>query len=195
MFADLFGAFVAVACAGLFRPVGAVALLAHFSSQDRREIAHLSRHATPNAVDDYVNRGLDRIAAITGRLTAGGEIECSADLLRYLRAGASIATLRVAAGALTGSARGASEDLLAEIRSEINASEPSRGLLAFIDRAMSAAWRAHSDAAVRRVVCLATAVGERCVCATTLLRSASAASLSVSSNSIGARRWCICHTK
>ena len=37
--------------------------------------------------------------------------------------------------------------------------------------------------------------GERCACATTLSRSASAASLSVSSNSIGARRWRMCHSR
>src|SRR3984957_11352601 len=42
---------------------------------------------------------------------------------------------------------------------------------------------------VRPVVCFLTTAGERCACATTLLRSASAASLSVSSNNIGARRW------
>ena len=38
------------------------------------------------------------------------------------------------------------------------------------------------------LVCLVTAAGERCACATTLARSGSAACLSVSSNSIGARR-------
>lgn len=152
MFADLLGIFVAFACAGLFRPVGTIAMLAHFSSQDRRDIARLSQHATLNAVDDYVNRGLDRIASITGRLTAGGEIEHSAELLRYLRAGVSIATLRVAADTLTGSARSASEDLLAEIRSEIKASAPSHGLLAFIDRALSAAWRAHPDATAKALL-------------------------------------------
>ena len=48
---------------------------------------------------------------------------------------------------------------------------------------------------VRPVVCFLTAAGERCACATTLLRSASAASLSVSSNSIGARRWRMCHSR
>ena len=41
---------------------------------------------------------------------------------------------------------------------------------------------------VHPVVGFRTAAGERCACATTLARNASAASLSVSSNSIGARR-------
>src|SRR3954465_2877504 len=47
---------------------------------------------------------------------------------------------------------------------------------------------------VRPVVCLLTATGDRCACATTLVRRASAAFLSVSSNSIGASCWRMCHS-
>ena len=48
---------------------------------------------------------------------------------------------------------------------------------------------------VRSVVCLRIAPFERCALATTLLRAASAAALSVSSNSSGASAWRICHSR
>jgi hypothetical protein len=41
---------------------------------------------------------------------------------------------------------------------------------------------------------LTTAAGDRCAYVTALARKVSAASLSVSSNSIGARRWRMCHS-
>ena len=55
--------------------------------------------------------------------------------------------------------------------------------------------RALARLGVLPVVSFLTPALDRCACATTLRRSASASSLSVSSNSIGARRWRMCHSK
>ena len=70
-------------------------------------------------------------------------------------------------------------------------------LRAKVARSASREWKlcTGSPSPVRRVICLATAPGERCAVATTLERRASAAALSVSSNSIGARRWRMCHSR
>lgn len=59
-----------------------------------------------------------------------------------------------------------------------------------VARSASSEWKlcTGSRSSVRPVVCMATATGERCAVATTLERIASAACLSVSSNSIDARR-------
>src|ERR1700722_18291289 len=70
-------------------------------------------------------------------------------------------------------------------------------LRASVARSASSEWKLCTGrpSSVSPVVCFFIAAFERCACATTLRRCASAASLSVSSNSIGASFWRICHSR
>src|SRR3546814_15088873 len=65
-----------------------------FRSMQRAEIAVLSRHASPQDRDNYSNRALDRIAAITTRLGATGNKDQSIRLAAWMRAGVAVAVIR-----------------------------------------------------------------------------------------------------
>lgn len=144
MFANLVGIFVAFSCSRLFRAVGPAHAFARFARKEREDVARLTRQAaTPHSRDAYINRALDRIAAMTQRLSAAGRDDQSVRLLERLRAGVGVAEVRRTSATLSGEARAAVEALLAGVRREAGRSDDaSPTLLALLDGALSAAWRA-----------------------------------------------------
>lgn len=141
MFADLFGIYAAFALCSLFRTLGPAHTVARLARQEQDDVIRLSRRASNYDRDAYINRALDRIAAITLRFGADTDARQSARLLNRLRIGASVARLRLVALSLSGEARIAAEDLLAEIRRQIRRDEPTPTLLALIDRTLTAVHR------------------------------------------------------
>lgn len=138
MFADLLGIYAAFAFCSLFRTLGPTHTVARLARQEQDDIVRLSRHASNYDRDAYINRALDRIAAMTLRFGADADAGQSVHLLARLRMGASVARLRLASPSLSGEARNATEDLLAEIRRQIRRDEPTPSLLALIDRTLVA---------------------------------------------------------
>src|SRR3546814_9804584 len=70
----------------------------------------------PGARDLYIQRALDRIAGMTMRLAASGQVERSAALLARLRVGVNIADLRIIGTMLDPAARDATVRVLEQFR-------------------------------------------------------------------------------
>lgn len=142
----LFGIFVSFLGAGLFRTWGSRHQIQRFLRLETREIARVSRQADHRSKDVYVNRALDRLAAMSVRLAATGQIELSSGLFDRLRAGLNMADVRAASGALDAETRQATEQVLDKLRQEFDAPEFSPGLLALIDKALDTLWaRTHGE--------------------------------------------------
>src|SRR3546814_15816220 len=107
----------------------------------RAEIAVLSRHASPQDRDNYSNRALDRIAAITTRLGATGNKDQSVRLSAWMRAGVAVAVIRQASAQLGGAMRPAAEALQTTGRKEVNKEKPSATVLARSDQAIPVAGK------------------------------------------------------
>ncbi|MGE4429597.1 MAG: FUSC family protein [Sphingobium sp.] len=139
-FASLLGIFAAFLGASLFRTWGSMHQVERFLRTEAAEIVRLSRSATRRLRDAYIHRALDRIATMTARLAATGQIALSAGLLARLRVGVNIADLRMASRAMAPDARQATEDVLDRFQSEFTQADPSHHLLALIDRALDRSW-------------------------------------------------------
>ena len=140
MFGSLVGIYVAFFCCNLFRTLGPAHALIRLAGRERADVLRLSRQASPYARDAYIQRALDRIAAMVLRFK-DGDVDQSARLLIQLRAGVNVANLRMTSATLSGDVREASEDLLNGIRRDIDANSPPR-ILPLIDHALSTVWRA-----------------------------------------------------
>lgn len=140
MFGSLVGIYVAFFCCNLFRTLGPAHALIHLAGRERADVIRLSRQASPYARDAYIQRALDRIAAMVLRFKVG-DVDQSARLLIQLRAGVSVANLRMTSATLSGDVRDASDDLLSGIRRDIDTNSPPR-ILPLIDHALSTVWRA-----------------------------------------------------
>src|SRR3546814_4590828 len=88
----------------------------------------------------YIQRALDRIAGMTMRLAASGQVERSAALLARLRVGVNIADLRIIGTMLDPAARDATVRVLEQFRREFDAAQPSPRLLALVDEALNQLW-------------------------------------------------------
>ncbi|ALR21504.1 MULTISPECIES: FUSC family protein [Sphingomonadales] len=141
--ASLLGVYVAFLGAGLFRSWGVQHQLQRFLRKEARDIARLSRSANQRIRDSYVQRALDRIAVMTARLAATGQIERSASLLSRLRVGVNVADLRMIGKALPPAARAATDSVLDQFRAEFDAPQPSSRLLTMIDDALDRLWFEH----------------------------------------------------
>src|SRR3546814_3142465 len=80
--------------ATLFRQWGVSHQVHRFLCREALEIARLSHSATRRARDLYIQRALDRIAGMTMRLAASGQVERTAALLARFPVGVNIADLR-----------------------------------------------------------------------------------------------------
>ena len=141
MFGALVGIYVAYFCFNLFRTLGPAHAIVQLARRERADVMRLSRRASPYDRDAYIHRALDRIAAMVLRFKTG-DVDQSMQLLIRLRAGASVANLRMASASLSGDVREVSEDLLSGIRADIEAASPSPSILPLIDDALSTVWRA-----------------------------------------------------
>jgi uncharacterized membrane protein YccC len=165
--ASLFGVFAAFLGAGLFRRWGVQHQLQRFLRKEAIDIARLSRSANPALRDSYIQRALDRIAGMTMRLSATGQVERSAGLLARLRVGANVADLRMVGKALPLAARAATTSVLDQFRAEFDAPQPSSQLLRLIDDALTRLWSARDasgdipDRAIHALAGLRIALFER----------------------------------
>jgi uncharacterized membrane protein YccC len=139
-FASLIGMYVAFLGASLFRQWGVSHQVHRFLCREALEIARLSHSATRRARDLYIQRALDRIAGMTMRLAASGQVERSAALLARLRVGVNIADLRIIGTMLDPAARDATVRVLEQFRREFDAAQPSPRLLALVDEALNQLW-------------------------------------------------------
>ncbi|RKF18333.1 FUSC family protein [Altericroceibacterium spongiae] len=138
-FASFVGLFTAYYSVVLLRQLGAHHVVTRFTRQFRRDIASLTRHASQHDRDLYVARAIDRIGALTSRMTAIDSEKESALLMTRLRAGANIADLRFAIDRYSGEIRNKVEQIFDHIRGEINDTTASPELLSRIDQALTAA--------------------------------------------------------
>ncbi|MBR8655847.1 FUSC family protein, partial [Achromobacter sp. Marseille-Q0513] len=146
---------------GIVRDMGAAQAVERLARQERDDVRALARGGEPQARDNYTNRALDRIASITSRRPVDGD--GSVRLLSGLRAGVAISVIRETGAGAPGGLREACEALLDEVRRARGEGVPPQ-LLARIDEALSAAWRAGAAAPgmlVRGLVGLRVALFER----------------------------------
>lgn len=126
--------------ASLFRRWGAAHQIERFLRIENLDIARISRAATPGLLEKYTSRSLDRMAVMTARLAATGQIERSPQLLTRIAVGINAARLRMLAQGLNPEARLAVERVLDALRRELQASAVTPALLSAIDQAMSTLW-------------------------------------------------------
>ncbi|EQB14965.1 FUSC family protein [Sphingobium lactosutens] len=130
------GFMVATLCMNLSRTLGVDYQVHRVLRMEIAEISRLSRTATSRERNGYVERALNRIAALSTRLAANGQIERSATLLVRMRAGLNIGDLRMAADRLGAAAREKVEQVLESAPRQIDADDPSPQFLTVIDTAM-----------------------------------------------------------
>lgn len=141
VFGNLLGIYTAFLCAGLFRTLGTKHALSRFARMETREISRLTQEANQKKRDAYLTRTLDRIAAITARLAAAGQVDRSVRLLTRLSVGVHVADLKMACATLNGTLRATLEQLLGRVGLEIDRPQPSNELLALIDGALTHLWQ------------------------------------------------------
>jgi uncharacterized membrane protein YccC len=139
--ASLTGIFISFYCLKLVRSMGSQHVLARFAARAHGDVVALTRHATPEDRDAYLDRELDRIGQMNARLAAEAEADQSGRLLSRLRAGTNIAFLRNALTGMEGSICESSERLLETVRAEIGHETPSPQLLDEIDKTLTLVWQ------------------------------------------------------
>ena len=138
--ATLIGIYIAFLGASLFRRWGAAHQIERFLRMESHDIAHISQSATPRLREKYARRALDRMAVMTARLAATGQIERSPQLLARLGIGMNAAELRIFADRLAPASRAATERVLEQIRRELEAPRAAPELLTSIDAALNHLW-------------------------------------------------------
>ena len=140
--ANFVGIFAAFSCVGLVRVMGSKHALDRLKRWGRRDILRLTYHASPRERDAFLNRSLNRVGLLAGRLSSVGEVSQSKRIMQRMRAGVWIAELRQCEDKLRGEERTVFEEMFATLRQELFEPDVTEHLLSRIDRVLSVAWGA-----------------------------------------------------
>lgn len=144
---SLLGIMAGCFCLLIVRRMGAAHLLERFAEREKLDIHALSLSSDARSVDRFVNRSLDRAAAMALRVGAqdGDGKDHSTSLLAWLRLGVAIGTIRMSMQYVGGARRRSCEALLQQLRRDMT----TRGVLD--STLLRQAVEASLSAAVRRV--------------------------------------------